>query len=74
MSRGGFWVSLPASEIKKEKYEYEAHSWTGTIVGKKVCGKCGLIRLNNEFTAWAIKVGCQNDLHPAYKANRRKGP
>ena len=73
MSKGGFWVPAPNIGSNKPTYEYEAHAWTGTIVGKPYCIKCGLIRLNNAFTAWAVKVGCQNDLHPAYKQNRRKG-
>lgn len=36
-----------------------------------VCIKCGLVRLNNRFTQWAIKNGCNNDEHPQYQQMKR---
>ena len=37
-----------------------------------VCRNCGLVYLNNAFTAWAIKVGCNNNEHPDIDAMRHK--
>ena len=65
------WVTVRPEEIKKEKYSYEPHSFTQKSVGKDVCSKCGLMALNNPFSKWAVKMGCKNDLHPAYKSKRR---
>lgn len=73
MAKGGVWVQLPNSGSQKPTYSFEAHRWGGTICGKQYCGNCGLIRLNNRFTEWAIKMGCKNDLHPAYNNKRKLG-
>jgi hypothetical protein len=35
------------------------------------CIKCGLVRLNNRFTEWAMKNGCNNDEHPQYEQMKR---
>jgi hypothetical protein len=54
-------------------FTYEAHS------PKKrknnswfVCDHCGLVYLNNNFTRWAIKNGCNNRDHPNYEVERKK--
>lgn len=52
-------------------YTMEPHNATGSIVGKKYCVKCGLIYLNNAFTQWAIKKGCNNEDHPEHANMRR---
>lgn len=31
-----------------------------------VCKKCGLVYLKNQFTAWCIKMGCNNEDHSDY--------
>ena len=36
------------------------------------CCKCGLLLMNNPFTAWAIKKGCNHDDHPDLKQMRYK--
>jgi hypothetical protein len=51
-------------------YKFEAHGpW---VIGsyKTYCQGCGLVRLNNDFTNWAIKHGCNNRDHPGYEAAR----
>jgi hypothetical protein len=35
-----------------------------------VCRKCGLIYLNNPFSQWAVRMGCNNDQHPQYEHMR----
>lgn len=54
------------------QYKMEPHSPKGLIVGKAYCVKCGLVYLNNDFTRWAIRVGCNNEEHPDYKRMRAK--
>lgn len=58
----------------KEAYKMEPHGpWIplkGT--GKHYCLGCGLIDLNNDFTSWAIKKGCNNKEHPQYSSMRKK--
>ena len=39
-------------------------------VYKTYCQNCGLVRLNNTFTAWAVKMGCDNRAHPNYQQAR----
>lgn len=59
---------------KKSPYKFEAHSFKTDlrIAGKQYCQHCGLLALNNEFTSWAIKYGCNNEDHPTYDAMRKK--
>jgi len=37
-----------------------------------VCQHCGLVYLKNEFTAWAIRMGCNANDHSGYAAARQK--
>jgi hypothetical protein len=37
---------------------------------KPYCVRCGLVRLNNVFTTWAIQHGCNNREHPNYETAR----
>lgn len=39
---------------------------------KPYCLNCGLVKLNNEFTAWAIRMGCNNQDHPQYEQQRQQ--
>lgn len=56
----------------KESYKMISHSFNKRIVRKQYCSKCGLLSLNNEFSRWAVKMGCNNIDHPAYKSQRNK--
>ena len=56
----------------KEPYKYEPHSFTGRVVGRQYCVRCGLVALNNQFTSWCIRMGCNNEGHPNYNSQRRK--
>ena len=53
-------------------YKLVHHVFNKKIVGKPYCSKCGLIALNNDFTRWSVRMGCDSDLHPRYKSERRK--
>jgi hypothetical protein len=56
-----------------KKYKYEAHSpKKRKNLAWPVCEFCGLIYLHNEFTAWAIRMGCNNRDHSNYEIERNK--
>ena len=59
-------------EYRQDKYKFKAHSFNKRIVGKQYCSHCGLLALNNDFTRWSIKMGCNSGDHPNYKNERRK--
>jgi hypothetical protein len=48
----------------------ETHSFTKKIKGIYYCAKCGLVYLNNDFTRWCIKRGCEYDVHADYAKAR----
>ena len=52
------------------KFKIEPHGPWIAGVYKTYCQSCGLIRLNNEFTEWAIRNGCNNRDHPNYENAR----
>jgi hypothetical protein len=53
------------------QYKFEAHGpWVAGSY-KTHCQGCGLVRLNNSFTEWAIRMGCNNRDHPNYETVRR---
>lgn len=56
--------------MKAEPYKNEAHSFDLRTAGKQVCSNCGLVALNNQFTAWAIRMGCRHKDHPSYSSKR----
>ena len=64
------WVTV-TNEPAKQKYTMVAHSFTKRMVGKPMCSNCGMLKLNNTFSRWAVDKGCNNDLHPAYKQMKR---
>lgn len=37
-----------------------------------ICSRCGLIKLNNPFTDWCARTGCNHDEHPEYQKQRDK--
>lgn len=39
---------------------------------KTYCINCGLVRLNNAFTDWALRMGCNNRDHTNYENERKK--
>lgn len=52
-------------------YTYEPHEFTKKVLHWYYCRKCGLVYLNNEFTAWAVKKGCNDKDHPDYEKMRK---
>jgi hypothetical protein len=56
----------------KEKYKMQPHNFKGRIIGYAYCQACGLIKLRNDFTQWAIAKGCKNSDHPDYAAARAR--
>jgi hypothetical protein len=57
--------------MDREPYKMEPHRFDTMIAGKQMCSRCGLMRLNNKFTDWAVKKGCNNDDHPDYARMRK---
>lgn len=59
--------------VKKDPYKYEPHGpWIPMKgIGKMKCVRCGLVRLNNDFTRWAIDKGCNNEDHPDHDRKRK---
>jgi hypothetical protein len=54
-------------------FKLRAHRWVFSKgLGKRVCKECGLVWLNNAFTRWAIRLGCDNAAHPDYQNQRDK--
>lgn len=61
------------SRGKKVPYEMVGHQWTPLKhVGKQYCKNCGCVALNNPFTEWCIRMGCNNKDHPQYESMRHK--
>ena len=58
--------------MSKVPYKLEPHGPWIAGVYKTYCQSCGLVRLNNEFTNWCIRMGCNNREHPQYEFNRNK--
>lgn len=71
-------VSLTKDDIeafkRKEAYKFEAHVFKTDIRagGKQYCLKCGLVALNNDFTTWSIRMGCNSESHPDYQKVRNR--
>ena len=59
-------------EYIEQRYKFKAHSFTKRVAGKQYCSNCGLVSLNNDFTRWAVRMGCYNEAHPGYKSQRKK--
>lgn len=57
-----------------EEYSYVPHQWGRGfyIAGKPFCPRCGLIALNNEFSAWAVDKGCNHAEHPQFQSKVKK--
>ena len=54
-------------------YEYVPHNFVKRkFMPWSFCQGCGLLSLNNLFTEWAIKKGCDNYYHPSYRSTRSK--
>lgn len=74
------WVQVKLSQEdldsfkRKDPYKFDPHVFRNDIRagGKQYCLKCGLLALNNEFTSWAIKMGCDNESHSDYPKARHK--
>ncbi len=56
-----------------EPYRFEAHSFKPMKrLPWQRCVHCGLLTLKNEFTQWAIRMGCNNEDHPQHAQWLRK--
>lgn len=54
--------------FKHENHSFEKRknmSWV-------VCASCGLVYINNSFTAWSVRMGCNANEHPDYERAKRK--
>jgi len=56
-----------------DPYIYEPHKprKRGNITWM-VCDGCGLVYLNNEFTRWSIKKGCNYQDSPQFEDARKR--
>lgn len=50
------------------KFTYAKHRFLGSAAGKAYCIKCGLVALNNEFSRWCIRKGCNHEDNEGFKA------
>ena len=58
---------------QKTPYEMVGHSFVPLKhVGKQYCYRCGLVALNNDFTQWCVRMGCNHEDNPQYKNMRSK--
>lgn len=55
---------------QEEAYQMVAHEFKFRQGGKLYCTHCGMYKLNNEFTDWAIRMGCMHKQHPSYESKR----
>jgi hypothetical protein len=55
---------------QRDAYKYEAHEFKRRAAGKLYCTYCGLFSLNNPFTEWSIRMGCNHRDHPQYESKR----
>ena len=59
--------------MEKEGYSYEPHSFKKRkYLPWSVCSYCGLVSLNNKFTAWSVDKGCNSQYHASYKHVKAK--
>ena len=50
---------------------YQHHHWIKyKTIPWVVCQNCGLIAINNPFTQWCIKHGCNHIKHKDYQRKR----
>lgn len=56
--------------------QYQADPHHFVPMGKKsrvpylYCVSCGLINMKNEFSEWAVRMGCNHKDHPSYENKR----
>ncbi len=72
MSYASQYEAIFGEKYIKEPYKYKAHSFNRSVVGKQYCSRCGLIALNNPFTKWAVRMGCNNADHSQFKSQLKK--
>lgn len=54
-------------------YKHENHSFSKRKnMSWVVCDNCGLVYLNNSFTAWSVRMGCNANDHPDYERIKKK--
>ena len=52
------------------EFKVEPHNFSLRAGSYQYCCKCGLVAMNNEFSRWAMKTGCDNKDHPGYEHKR----
>jgi hypothetical protein len=61
--------------VREEQPKYEGfipHRWDKLrFLPWLVCRSCGLIRARNLATDWCVRMGCDHEWHPQYKATMR---
>lgn len=64
------WETVPYVEDDTPKhYTMEPHHWKHVrFMSWQVCAYCGLVALKNDFTRWAMRMGCNYKLHRDYQA------
>lgn len=57
---------------ERDPYKMEAHNFTMAVgrTAYRGCWNCGLIAMKNEFSQWAIRMGCNHKDHPSYESKR----
>lgn len=80
MNQQQLYETVFGEKMEKETYKVVPHNMKGRVGGrgkkmeggKPYCLKCGLVALNNEYSQWALKVGCLSELHPDNKRMRKR--
>lgn len=52
------------------QYKVEPHSFHKKMLHWQYCSKCGVLRMKNGFSEWAVKMGCNYHEHPSYESQR----
>lgn len=52
------------------QYKAEPHNFNLAVGAYRYCSSCGLITFKNEFSQWAIRMGCNHKEHPSYENKR----
>jgi hypothetical protein len=52
-------------------FKVEPHNFNLKVGAYQYCSKCGLVASKNEFTQWAMRMGCDHKEHSGYQAKRQ---
>jgi len=59
---------------KHQGHCFKSDRPSARFMARAVCINCGLVRLKNLLTEWAIARGCDYDEHPGWAEARRTLP